>query len=820
MKRRLQRPASLASALLLVAALVLRARAAFALDCTSGSNCVCGDTIQGTVTLTRDIGPCPSVGLRIGNGAVLDCDGHAVTGAGPDTALYGVLLDGVTGAEVRNCEVSGFRRGLRLRGGTGNLLRANETWNDVYGIEVAGATEAGEARDHRIENNLVRDSIDEGIHLGTGSFGIRIVGNTIRGSAYENLYLLNSGSCSAEENVLEGSGAAALYVKHSTGNSFVRNQVRDKLVHVRGGSTSNVFDSNSLDGVGFFFQAYQEPEGWLHPHDNLVLRGEVTSPTTCFRFAGAYDNRVDQTVVGDCEVAQNLPLGGVESTNNVIDVVPSVPDADRDGIPNLYDECTDTDGDGFGNPQYSWNTCPPDVCPFVPDPEQLDSDGDGFGDACDTCPEIASPDQTDTDGDGLGDLCDVCTDVDADGFGLPGEACPADNCPERANPDQADRDGDGFGDRCDTCALLPNPEQEATDACDPLPLARLTAPEQQRFSAGLEEYAAIEDASSGLGPAWEASSCAGCHQVPTIGGAGSRRVTLFGSNAGGSFDPLVSEGGPELQSSAISTEVCSASPETVPAAADVVALRDVVATYGDGLIEALEDKTILKKSDPDDKRRDGISGRPSLVGGRVGRFGWKAQAATLSGLLPAHARAWIGITSPAAPLDLAPGGTPSDCDPAPDPEDDGAGLAAQADFVRLLSPLPSPVKFSPDARRGRAAFRKSRCDRCHLEKLRTGESSTPAMRKLSLRLYSDLLLHDMGPALADGIQEGDATGSEWRTPPLWGVSRTAPYLHDGRAATLDEAIRLHGGEATEARDRYLGLSAEERALLIFFLGEV
>ncbi|MFM7144033.1 MAG: di-heme oxidoredictase family protein [Alphaproteobacteria bacterium] len=800
--------------------LVLAAGVAGAVECTSGASCVCGDTIAGNVVLSKDLGPCPSVGLRVASGAVLDCDGHAVSGAGADSALYGILLDGVTGAEVRNCRVSGFRRGLRLRGGTGNHLHGNETWADVYGIEVAGATEAGEAHDHRIESNLVRDSIDEGIHLGTGSFGIQVVGNTIRDSAYENLYFLNAQGCSAESNLLLGSGAAALYVKHSTGNSFVRNAVHDKLVHVRGGSVSNVFDANSLDGVGFFFQAYQEPDGWLHPHDNLVRRGEVTAPAVCFRFAGAYDNRVEQTVVGDCRVVENLPLGGVESTGNVVDVVPSVPDADGDGIPNLFDECTDTDGDGFGNPQFSWNTCPPDVCPFVADPDQLDGDGDGIGEACDNCPAVASPDQTDTDGDGIGDACDTCTDVDADGFGLPGEACPADNCPERANPDQADRDLDGVGDRCDSCPLLPNPAQEDTDACSPLPLARLTAPEQDRFESGLDRYAAIENPASGLGPAFEAASCAECHHVPTIGGAGTRRVTLFGSTAAGVFDPLSAHGGPELQSRAIATDLCSASPETIPVEADVVALRDAAAAYGDGLVEALEDKTILKKSDPDDRKRDGISGRANVVGGRVGRFGWKAQAATLADLVPAHSLAWIGITSPATPADLAPGGTPSGCDPASDPEDDGTRMVAQADFVRLLSPLPAPTKLSPSARKGRAAFKKSRCDGCHLEKMRTGESTSPAMRKLSLRLYSDLLLHDMGASLADGIPQGLASGSEWRTSPLWGVARTAPYLHDGRAATLDQAIRLHDGEAAASRDRFLALTAEKRALLVLFLGEI
>ena len=809
-----------AFALAALSALLAVAAPARALDCTSGANCVCGDTIRGSVVLSRDLGPCPSVGLRVASGAVLDCDGHSITGTGPDSALYGVLFDAATGAEVRNCRVSGFRRGIRLRGGTGNHLLGNELQGNVYGVEVAGATDAGPANDHRIENNLVRDSVDEGIHLGTGSSGIQVVGNTIRASAYENLYFLNASSCSAEANVLEASGAAALYVKHSTGNRFARNVVRDKLVHVRGGSSGNVFDANLLDGVGFFFQAYLEPEGWLHPHDNLVQRGEVTTAGTCFRFAGAYDNRVDGTVVGDCIVVENATLGGVASTNNVVNVILSVPDADHDGIPNLYDDCTDTDSDGFGNPEFSSNVCPPDICPYVADPEQLDSDGDGIGDACDVCPDLPGADQTDTDDDGLGDLCDDCTDVDADGFGLTGEACPADNCPERANPDQADRDLDGVGDRCDNCALLPNPEQAETDACEPLPLARLTSAEEARFDGGLDRYAAIETPATGLGPAFNGASCAECHNSPTIGGAGSRRITLFGARSGDGFDPLAAHGGPELQSRGIATDACTVEGETIPAEADVVAQRDTSAGYGDGLIEALDDRVIAKRADPDDSKRDGISGRPNLVNGRIGRFGWKAEAATLGEFVAAHAVAEVGITSPTFPVDDAPGGVASACDPAADPEDDGTRIAAEAEFVRLLAPLPVSAKLSPQGRRGRANFKKSRCDGCHLEKMRTGESATPAMRKQSLRLYSDLLLHDMGSDLADGLARGLATGSEFRTPPLWGVSRTPPYLHDGRAATLDQAIRAHGGEATVSRDRFLALSAGDRALLILFLGEI
>jgi FG-GAP-like repeat/Thrombospondin type 3 repeat len=130
------------------------------------------------------------------------------------------------------------------------------------------------------------------------------------------------------------------------------------------------------------------------------------------------------------------------------------PDADRDGIPDRIDPCTDTDGDGFGNPGYPVNICTLDNCPLLPNPDQADGDGDGVGDACDDCPSFPNADQVDMDRDGVGDACDRCTDVDGDGYGDPGRSentCPADNCPAKANPDQADTDRDGIGDLCDHC---------------------------------------------------------------------------------------------------------------------------------------------------------------------------------------------------------------------------------------------------------------------------------------------------------------------------------------------------------------------------------
>jgi C1A family cysteine protease len=140
--------------------------------------------------------------------------------------------------------------------------------------------------------------------------------------------------------------------------------------------------------------------------------------------------------------------------------------------------CIDSDHDGYGDPDYTGNTCPPDNCPNKYNPDQTDSDGDGLGDACDNCPNLADPNQDDADGDGIGNICDDCTDIDRDGYGDPGypiNTCPLDNCPAVANPGQQDSDGDGPGDACDNCPTAANSNQSDTDndsrgdACDNCP---------------------------------------------------------------------------------------------------------------------------------------------------------------------------------------------------------------------------------------------------------------------------------------------------------------------------------------------------------------
>ncbi len=151
-------------------------------------------------------------------------------------------------------------------------------------------------------------------------------------------------------------------------------------------------------------------------------------------------------------------------------------DSDFDGVGDLCDPCTDTDGDLFGNPGFPGG-CPLDFCPFMAGPNG-DGDGDGRGDICDNCIAIPNPDQTDSDFDGFGDACDTCTDIDGDGYGLPSDTgcLGVDNCLFAPNPAQTDGDGDGAGDACDNCIALPNPAQTDTDfdgvgdACDICPI--------------------------------------------------------------------------------------------------------------------------------------------------------------------------------------------------------------------------------------------------------------------------------------------------------------------------------------------------------------
>ncbi|WP_052553758.1 di-heme oxidoredictase family protein [Enhygromyxa salina] len=253
---------------------------------------------------------------------------------------------------------------------------------------------------------------------------------------------------------------------------------------------------------------------------------------------------------------------------------------------------------------------------------------------------------------------------------------------------------------------------------------------------------------------------------------------------------------------------------------------------GLGLLEALPEATILGFADPDDADGDGISGRPNYVWDPIsettvlGRFGWKANQ---PGLRQQNAGAFhgdLGISSGLQPDEDCPV-VQTECGAAAtggSPELSEELLDAVTTYSRLLAVPARREVDDPEVLRGRELFLEIGCGDCHVPRLETGElAGFPELSNQVIWPYTDLLVHDLGQGLADGRPDFEATGNEWRTPPLWGVGLFSVvndhqlYLHDGRARGLAEAILWHGGEAQAARDGFVEQSASERAALLRFL---
>jgi CxxC motif-containing protein (DUF1111 family) len=353
------------------------------------------------------------------------------------------------------------------------------------------------------------------------------------------------------------------------------------------------------------------------------------------------------------------------------------------------------------------------------------------------------------------------------------------------------------------------------------PVRGLTREERTRFERGRAVFDSVFTAANGLGPLFNAPSCGECHEAPVPGGSGDEvEEHATASGADGACDPLVEFGGFVFQQHATPalTAALGIDREPLPAQATTVGHRTTPVLFGRGLLDAVPDSVILAYADPDDRNHDGISGRANrFFDGRLGRFGRKALVPTLREFNDGAFVIEMGVTNPAVPTEETVGGRPlpAGVDPAPDPEltEEAAELADT--FVRLLAP-PTPLKASRAARRGRGLFSRIGCSACHMPTLVTGEAPIAALRHKKVAAYTDLLLHDLGPTLGD-ICLGLATPTEFRTEPLLGLRSAQSFLHDGRAATPEAAIELHGGEATAARDRFTALSAYDRAALIAFL---
>lgn len=359
------------------------------------------------------------------------------------------------------------------------------------------------------------------------------------------------------------------------------------------------------------------------------------------------------------------------------------------------------------------------------------------------------------------------------------------------------------------------------------PLPDLTRQEREEFREGLEEFRTREAVDTGLGPIFNGVSCIECHDAPGPGGSSIILVTRFGRTINGQFDPLTARGGSLLQRFAIDAGAM----ETIAREANVVAERQTTPLFGLGLIEAIADEDIQAYADA--PKPDGVRGRaarvfdPATRTMRIGRFGWKAQHATLLGFAADAYLNEMGITNRFFPQENAPNGNLrllAAIDRVADPEDDSDPETGKADVDRLaefMRWLGAPPVQPPtdDARAGQEIFSAIGCATCHRPAMTTARMRSRALSSKTVALYSDLLLHDMGD-LGDGIAQGDAGPREIRTPPLWGVRASAPYLHDGRASSIDEAIRAHAGEATAARDRYAALADAPRQRLLSFLGAI
>jgi CxxC motif-containing protein (DUF1111 family) len=376
-----------------------------------------------------------------------------------------------------------------------------------------------------------------------------------------------------------------------------------------------------------------------------------------------------------------------------------------------------------------------------------------------------------------------------------------------------------------TLGLAQNRTAQPGDA-----LAGITPVEFDEFRLGLDDFLEVETAEEGLGPAFNGTSCAACHSVPAIGGMSAIAEVRVGKrSAPGVFESFAPDGESLMHLFSLPSHGCQ---PVIPAEANLIVRRIPIPVFGAGLVEAIADETILALADPDDRNGDGISGRAAVIEDRgtgdrrIGRFGWKAQHATLIAFSADAYRNEMGITNDLFREELALGidtGRMRVCDPIPEPEDVADPLTRRrgidnfASFMRFLAPV-ERAAGDDVTREGERVFAAIGCAACHVPALETGTSRNPLFDRRRVSLFSDLLLHDVGTG--DGIRQGAAEPDEIRTPALWGLRHRRPLLHDGSTATITDAVLRHAGEAARARVGFERLPDDERLALLRFLSSL
>ncbi|QEP43348.1 hypothetical protein D5085_09570 [Ectothiorhodospiraceae bacterium BW-2] len=354
---------------------------------------------------------------------------------------------------------------------------------------------------------------------------------------------------------------------------------------------------------------------------------------------------------------------------------------------------------------------------------------------------------------------------------------------------------------------------------------------------------ASTQAADGLGPLYNSRACSQCH--PAGGDLANGLVVQLDT------DPIY---GAQLQTQAIATHLAEGqlkrefqpNPVTLAdgttlslqqphyqleslgygplAAPQRYSVRIAPPLWTIGAIARIDPSAVAAQADATDQNGDGISGRLQQLGGELGRFGWRATEPTLEAQIERALRDDMGLSTRRYPKGFADcTAAQSACRAAPDGNSlQYEGVEVQplmvnaiADYLQRLTPPRTTTQpaTSEIVTQGEQLFAQSGCHHCHTPQL-------PDRHGRAVTLYSDLLLHDMGQALADNLPQQQASGHEWRTPPLIAVAHRSALLHDGRAKSLTEAILWHGGEATAAKQRFINLSASQRQQLLTLLEQL
>lgn len=338
-----------------------------------------------------------------------------------------------------------------------------------------------------------------------------------------------------------------------------------------------------------------------------------------------------------------------------------------------------------------------------------------------------------------------------------------------------------------------------------------------QFERGKKLFDTPFSIAQGLGaPEINGDSCRACHQEPVIGGAGSLdvNVTRFARDNGGAGPFQNLAGGQILSKLRVPSEAGREEYEAFGLnAADCFEQRNSPSLLGDGLIEQIPDAVIAANEDVNDANGDGIFGVARRITvnnvNEIGRFGWKAQIPRIDDFVHDAMFAEMGITTPEGGRGFS---TVGDGDAVADPELPQGSLDDITHFIRQLPAPERGGSTDPRVAAGEATFAAIGCAKCHVPSLSSPAGDVP--------LYSNLLLHNVMEAGFRGMEEPGASVGFYRTPPLWGIKDTAPYMHDGRAEDLRAAILAHRGEAEGVRQAYQALVEADKEALILFLEDL